>query len=108
MAHYAKVDQGVVVQVIVAEAEFFNTFVDSTPGEWIQTSYNDNIRKNFAGVGYSYDGENDVFYRPQPFGSWLLNKETYKWEAPIAFPDDGASGVFYEWDEETTNWKEVI
>jgi hypothetical protein len=108
MAHYAKVDQGFVVQVIVAEAEFFNTFVDSTPGEWIQTSYNDNIRKNFAGVGYVYDVDRDVFYKPQPFNSWLLNKETYEWEAPIAFPADGASGVFYEWNEETLTWDEVV
>jgi hypothetical protein len=118
MAHYAKVNQGLVEKVIVAEAEFFNTFVDSTPGEWIQTSYNTRggvhyqpnsntpsddqskaLRKNFAGVGYHYDGTG--FYAPQPFSSWTFNNTTYEWEAPVAYPDDGQN---YEWNETTKQW----
>lgn len=112
MSHFAKVLDGKVVQVIVAEQEFFDTFIDSTPGEWIQTSYNtlgnqhpENrpLRGNYAGIGYTYDKENDVFYAPQPYASWILNKDTWLWEAPIAMPTDG----FYQWDEATTSWVEV-
>lgn len=112
MSHFAKVLDGKVVQVIVAEKEFFDTFVDSTPGEWIQTSYNthgnqhpDNkpLRGNYAGIGFTYDKENDVFYAPQPYASWVLNKDTWLWEAPIAMPTDG----IYQWDEATTSWVEV-
>lgn len=110
MAHYAKVNNGIVEQVIVAEADFFDVFVDSTPGEWIQTSYNTRggqhpegrpLRKNYAGVGYTYDAERDAFIPPQPYDSWLLNEETCLWEAPVAMPDDGQ---IYDWDEATTSW----
>jgi hypothetical protein len=111
MAHYAKVIDGIVDRVIVAEAEFFDTFVDDTAGEWIQTSYNTfggvhrlggtPLRKNFASIGGAYDSENDAFYSPQPYSSWTLNDTTYLWEAPVAMPDDGNS---YQWNEETTNW----
>ena len=114
MAHYAKVNKGIVEQVIVAEENFFDTFIDSSPGEWVQTSYNTNagvhelggtpLRKNFAGTGYTYDSTRDAFYKPQPFASWTLNESTCKWEAPVAMPDDGKD---YEWDEETTNWVEI-
>lgn len=113
MSHFAKVLDGKVLQVIVAEKEFFDTFVDSTPGEWIQTSYNtygnqhpENrpLRGNYAGIGFTYDKENDVFYAPQPYASWVLNKDTWLWEAPIAYPTDGK---LYRWDEETTSWVEV-
>ena len=113
MAHYAKVNNGIVEQVIVAEADFFNTFVDSSPGEWIQTSYNTHgnqhpegrpLRGNYAGVGFTYDHANDVFYEPQPYPSWTLNEATWIWEAPVAYPDDDK---IYEWDEATTNWVEV-
>jgi hypothetical protein len=120
MAHFAKVCDGKVVQVIVAEQEFFNTFVDSSPGEWIQTSYNTRggvhygqdgnpdggiaLRGNYAGIGYTYDRTNDVFYPPQPFSSWTLNTTTWTWEAPVAYPSDGKS---YQWNEETKNWVEV-
>jgi hypothetical protein len=92
MSHYAKVNNGIVEQVIVAEADFFDTFVDSSPGQWIQTSYNTHanqhpegrpLRGNYAGVGYTYDATNDVFYAPQPFKSWMLNKTTWTWEAPV-------------------------
>jgi hypothetical protein len=115
MAHYAKVENGIVTQVIVAEAEFFDTFVDSSPGEWIQTSYNTQggvhsdggiaLRKNYAGIGYTYDLTRDAFIAPQPFPSWTLNEDTCQWEAPVTYPDDDK---MYNWDETTTNWKEVI
>ena len=113
MSHYAKVVDGKVTSVIVAEAEFFDTFVDSSPGTWIQTSYRTHgnqhpegrpLRGNYAGIGYTYDATNDVFYAPKPFDSWVLNESTWLWEAPVVMPDDGK---FYEWDEATTNWKEV-
>ena len=118
MAHFAKVQDGLVTQVIVAEPEFFDTFVDTTPGEWIQTSYNtrggvhysaetgepdggEALRKNFAGIGFTYDREKDAFIPPQPFNSWLLNEDTCLWEAPVAYPEDGE---MYKWDEDTTSW----
>jgi hypothetical protein len=115
MAHYAKVNNGIVEKVIVAEADFFDTFVDSSPGTWIQTSYNTYgnqhklggtpVRGNYAGIGFTYDATNDVFYAPQPFPSWTLNESTWLWEAPVAYPTDGKE---YSWDEATTNWKEVV
>ena len=120
MAHYAKVLDGKVIQVIVAEAEFFDTFVDSSPGDWIQTSYNTRgnvhygpdgnpdggvaLRGNYAGIGYTYDRENDVFYPAKPYASWVLNKSTWSWDAPVAMPTDGKG---YTWDEATTSWVEA-
>ena len=113
MSHYAKVLNGIVQQVIVAEAEFFQTFVDTSPGEWIQTSYNTYgnqhknggtpLRKNYAGVGYTYDHTKDAFIPPKPFASWALNEDTCLWDAPTSMPTDGK---FYEWDESTTSWLE--
>ena len=114
MAHYAKVVDGTVVQVIVAEAEFFNTFVDSSPGAWIQTSYRTHggqhpegtpLRKNYAGIGYSYDAGRDAFIPPKPFASWTLNDTTCLWDAPVAYPTDGK---LYSWDEANGNWVEVV
>jgi hypothetical protein len=123
MSHFAKVVDGKVSTVIVAEKEFFETFVDSSPGQWIQTSYNTRggihykpdsnepsedqskaLRGNYAGSGDIYDAVNDVFYARQPYPSWKLNNTTWSWEAPVAMPDDGK---VYLWNEETTNWKEV-
>ena len=114
MAHYAKVENSLVTQVIVAESEFFDTFVDITPGLWLQTSYNTYggvhssggtpLRKNFAGVGDTYDLTRDAFITPQPFSSWVLDESTCRWEAPVTRPD-GVNG--YEWDEDTTNWTEI-
>ena len=110
MAHYAKVNNGIVEQVIVAEPDFFDVFVDSTPGEWIQTSYNTHggqhpegrpLRKNFAGIGYTYDADKDAFIPPKIFDSWVLNEETCLWEAPVAMPEDSQ---VYDWDEATTSW----
>ena len=104
MAHYAKVVNNLVTQVIVAEAEFFDTFVDDTPGEWIQTSYTGSIRKNFAGVGDTYDETRDAFISPKPYTSWTLVEDTCQWTAPVIYPDDGR---IYNWNEDTTNWVEV-
>jgi hypothetical protein len=114
MSHYAKVNNNIVQQVIVAEAEFFNTFVDSSPGTWIQTSYNTRgnqhtlggtpLRGNYAGVGYTYDSTNDVFYAPKPYPSWTLNESTWTWEAPVAMPTDGSP---YTWNESTQSWDSV-
>lgn len=104
MAHYAKVTDSLVTRVIVAEAEFFDTFVDDTPGEWIQTSYSGSIRKNYAGIGYTYDKTRDAFIPPKPYPSWTLVEDTCQWKAPSAMPDDGKR---YEWDEDTTSWKEI-
>ena len=103
MAHFAKVNNGTVEQVIVAESEFFNTFVDSSAGEWIQTSYSGSIRKNYAGVGFTYDSARDAFIEPQPYPSWTLDEATCQWTASVAMPDDGK---MYNWNEDTTNWTE--
>ena len=114
MAHYAKVENTLVTQVIVAEAEFFETFVDSSPGEWIQTSYNTQggvhsdggtpLRKNYAGVGFTYDSVRDAFIPPQPYASWLLNETSCIYEAPVPYPTDDLP---YTWDEDTTSWVET-
>lgn len=96
MSHFAKVVNGIVTQVIVAEPEFFDTFVDTSPGEWIQTSYNTHagqhpegrpLRKNYAGIGYTYDPVRDAFIPPKPSDSWVLNEETCQWEDPDGQPD---------------------
>ena len=121
MAHFAKVNQGIVTNVIVAEPEFFENFVDETPGDWIQTSFNTYggvhytqnedgsrgepsedqskaLRYNYGSVGMLYNSEADAFHHPAPtWSSWALNTETYIWEAPIAYPTDGQQ---YDWDEE--------
>ena len=114
MAHYAKVEDGIVTQVIVAEAEFFDTFVDSSPGEWIQTSYNTHggvhsdggtpLRKNYATVGGTYDSTLDAFIPPRPYPSWTLDESTCYWEAPVARPD---SDTPHHWDEDSLTWIEV-
>lgn len=120
MSHFAKVLDGKVTQVIVAEPEFFTTFVDSTPGQWIQTSYNtrgnihyapnsntpdgnDPLRGNYAGIGYTYDETHDVFYAPQPYPSWTLNS-SWLWEAPVSYPNDGKP---YNWDESNKTWQAI-
>ena len=123
MGHFAKVSNGIVTRVIVAEADFFNNFVDDSPGQWIQTSYNTRggvhyqpntnepsedqskaLRKNYAGIGYTYDATKDAFIPPQPFNSWTLNEDTCLWDSPVPYPEDGK---LYKWNEEIVNW-EVI
>ena len=112
MGHFARVVNGKVDQVIVAEPEFFDTFVDSSPGQWLQTSYRTQggqhpegrpLRKNYAGIGYTYDAVRDAFIPPQPFASWLLNDDTCLWNAPVAMPADGKQ---YQWNEPTLSWVE--
>jgi hypothetical protein len=113
MSHFAKVIDGIVVQVIVAEKEFFDTFVDTSPGEWVQTSYNTvggvhltggtPLRKNFAGIGFTYDRDLDAFIPKKTYPSWVLNKETCLWEAPVPMPSDGK---YYVWDETNLTWAE--
>ena len=114
MAHYAKVQNEKVINVISASAEFFEKFIDDSPGEWIQTSYNTKggvhtlggtpLRKNYAGIGYTYDRQRDAFIPPKPFESWVLNEDTCLWEAPVSYPTDGKA---YKWDEVTTSWVEL-
>lgn len=121
MGHFAKCVDGIVSQVIVAEPEFFESFVDSSPGEWIATSYNTRggvhyspetgepdggvaLRFNYAGIGFTYDRERDAFIPPKPFASWTLNETSCLWESPVPYPDDGK---IYQWDEATTSWVEV-
>jgi hypothetical protein len=120
MAHFAKVLNGIVKNVIVAEQEFIDTYIDNEPGQWIQTSYNTRggvhykpntipltpdggvaLRGNYAQIGGHYDAEHDVFYSQQPHPSWILNQTTWLWEAPVAYPNDG---LHYRWDESTTSW----
>jgi len=113
MSHFAKVLNTKVVSVIVAEQEFIDNYIDSTPGQWIQCSYNTRggvhtdggtpLRKNFPAIDWNYDATADAFYPPKPFESWVLNETTYLWEAPIAYPSDGT----YQWNEETTSWDAV-
>jgi hypothetical protein len=103
MAHFAEIDNNnIVIRVLV----FDDTYTDSDctallGGVWIQTSYNNNIRKNFAGKGYTYDSNLDAFIAPKPFNSWILNTETCKWEAPIEKPEGD-----YTWDEDNLSWEE--
>jgi hypothetical protein len=119
MSHYAYVRDGKVVEVISAEQEFIDWITKTGHpmyprdiGQWVQTSYNTRagqhlqggtpIRKNFAGVGYHYDSEADAFYPPRPFDTWILNTETYLWQAPVPIPDEDN---LYEWDPTINNWK---
>jgi len=122
MAHFAKIDSttNLVLEVNVVNNEDVKdlTFPESeavgiaflTPWNtdgtyWKQTSYNNNFRKNYAGIGFTYDSVRDAFIPEQPFNSWLLNEDTCQWEAPIPYPNDGN---FYDWDETTLSWKEVV
>ena len=110
MAHFAKVLNGKVIDVIVAESEFFEVFIDNSPGDWIQTSYNTKngvhlnggnpLRGNFAGIGFTYDKEHDVFYESKPYVSWTLNESTWTWEAPVSMPTEGK----HTWNESTQSW----
>lgn len=112
MAHFAKVnEQGIVEQVIVAEQDVINSALFGLPSSWVQTSYNTHggvhanggtpLRKNYAGIGYTYDSVRDAFIPPKPFPSWLLNEDSCLWESPVPYPNDGKH---YQWDEATTSW----
>jgi len=119
MAHFALIKNNIVQQVVVVgNADLTNSegneqealgvaFCHSLfgpNGTWMQTSYNGNIRKNFAGIGHTYDLTRDAFIAPKPYASWVLNESTCQWEAPTPYPDDGN---VYEWDESTTTWVKV-
>jgi hypothetical protein len=114
MAHFAQIEDGIVTQVIVVansdtsdkngnEVESIGQAfcADLLSGSWLQTSYNSNIRKNYAGIGYSYDKSRDAFIPPKPFESWLLNEDTCLWDAPTPMPDDDQ---MYTWNEDTQAW----
>lgn len=117
MSHFARIEDDLVTQVIVAEQDF----VDTLPGLWVQTSYNTHggvhygpdgqpdggtpLRKNYAGVGYSYDAVRDAFIPPQPFPSWLLNEDTCLWGPPVPLPQDGKG---YNWNEAGTAWVAAV
>ena len=110
MSHFAKVENGIVTQVIVAEQDVIDTGLFGSG--WVQTSYNTHggqhpegqpLRKNYAGIGFTYDSGRDAFIPPKPFASWTLNEQTCLWDSPVAYPDDGKR---YSWDEETLSWIE--
>jgi hypothetical protein len=117
VGHFAKVENGIVTQVIVAEQDFINTGLVGEPNTWIQTSYNTKanvhygqdgqpdggiaLRGNYAGIGYTYDSANDVFYIPKPYGSWHISSNTWTWKAPVDYPNDENQ---YNWDEANTQW----
>jgi len=118
MAHFAQIENNLVTQVIVVDnndildeqgnesEELGIQFCqDLLGGTWKQTSYNGNIRKNYAGIGYTYDETKDAFIAPQPYNSWVLDEDTCLWEAPIPYPTDGNE---YNWDESTTSWIERV
>lgn len=112
MAHFAEIDEnGVVLRVLVvpdAQEHRGQEFLADDlglGGTWVQTSYNARIRKNYAGIGMTYDAERDAFIAPQPYASWILNEETCHWEAPVPYPTDG---VMYSWNEETTDWESIV
>jgi len=114
MAHFAKLGVGNIVETVEVVSndiatdeqtgvDFLNNLY-GTRDTWKQTSYNNNIRKNYAGIGYTYDQTRDAFIPPKPFNSWILDEDTCLWEAPVAYPSDGKD---YEWDESSTSWKEI-
>lgn len=104
MAHFAKIENNIVTQVIVAEQEFIDSGAVGDPASWVQTSYNGNIRNTYAGICYTYNPDLDAFIAPKPFPSWVLNETTASWQAPIPRPDDGKN---YIWDEDTKSWIET-
>jgi hypothetical protein len=116
MAHFAKIEDGIVTQVNVVDEEYFAVNRETRyTGQWVQTSYNTQggvhllggtpMRKNYAGIGFSYDEDRDAFIPPKPFNSWLLDEDTCLWNAPVPMPEDGK---MYTWNEEELKWEEVI
>ena len=115
MSHFAKINSdNIVTEVIVAEQDFIDSGVVGLISEWIQTSYNTQggihsdggtpLRKNYAGVGFTYDSVRDAFIPPQPYPSWTLNEDTCQWDSPVPYPTDD---LMYSWDEDTTSWVEI-
>jgi hypothetical protein len=107
MAHFAEINENnLVVRVLVtdnsAANEGYDWLVENLGGTWIQTSYNATIRKNYAGIGYTYDPARDAFIAPKPFASWILSEQTCRWEAPTPYPTDGFT---YFWNESDQAWE---
>ena len=116
MAHFAKIEDGIVTQVNVIDEDYFAANRETRyTAQWVQTSYNTQggvhllggtpLRKNYAGIGYTYDEDRDAFIPPKPFDSWLLDEDTCWWNPPVPMPEDGK---FYTWNEENQNWEEVV
>ena len=123
MSYFAKIDsENIVIRVIAAAQDFIDSGKVGDPNNWVQTSYNTRggvhyapnsntpdggvaLRKNYAGVGYTYDETRDAFIFPKPYSSWILDEDTCKWDAPTPMPDDDKR---YDWDEDTTSWKEIV
>jgi hypothetical protein len=110
MAHFAQLDENnVVLQVLVTDNDYpnegYDWLIETFGGRWVQTSYNAKIRKNFAGVGYTYDEDRDAFIAPKTYPSWTLDEETCRWIAPVPYPTDGKG---YTWDEQTLTWIESV
>ena len=103
--YWAKVQNEKVLQVLKADKDFIDSYIDGVPGKWIETKKDGSIRKNFANQGFSYSSADDAFAEPQPYPSWKLNKDTYKWEPPVDYP--WSTGKPYSWDEENKAWEEV-
>ena len=101
---FAKVKKGLVIDVMVADQDFIDNFIDTTAGQWIETKEDGSIRKNYAGIGFSYDSTRDAFIPPQPYPSWTLDEDTCLWECPVAYPDDDN---MYIWNETDKQWNEV-
>ena len=111
MSHWAELDENnVVLRVLVGDNndpngdEGYQWLIDNLGGTWVRTSYNATIRKNYAGIGFTYDEGRDAFIPPKPYASWTLNEETCRWDPPVAYPEDGS---LYTWNEDTTSWDAV-
>jgi hypothetical protein len=110
MSHWAEIDQNnIVTRVTVGDNndpdEGYQWLIDNLGGTWIKTSYNGNIRKNYAGIGYTYDESRDAFIPPQNFPSWILDEDLCQWNPPVEYPTDGK---IYLWEEESTSWIELM
>jgi len=103
MSHFAKLENGIVTEITVAEKSFINTGLVGDEFLWVQTSYNGNFRKNYAVVGGTYDKGRDAFIAPKPFDSWTLDEDTCKWVCPVELP---TGAEHYIWNEETQSWDE--
>jgi hypothetical protein len=113
MAHYAFLDDNNIVTEVIVGIDETELIEGEAPDVWygkfrsqtcVRTSYNGNIRKNYAGIGYTYDEERDAFIPPKPFASWLLDEDTCQWEAPVSYPSDAPVGTWYIWDEAEQDW----
>ena len=113
MAHYAFLDENNIVTEVIVGIDETELIEGESPDVWyskfrsqtcVRTSYNGNIRKNYAGIGYTYDEQRDAFIPPKPFASWLLDEDTCQWEAPVPYPSDAPVGTWYIWDEAEQDW----